>query len=636
MKKKNKSHEETKKENKSQNGIEKEKKFYKDVQKKSQRDENKKERRLVTAALPYINNIPHLGHIVGSHLPADIFSRFSKSKGYEVLFIGGSDENGSPCEIASEKIGVPLKFFLDKLYEEHKKIYDWFGISYDNFSRTSLEVHKETTQEFFKKINKNGYIHSGKIEVFYSPKEDRFLPDRYVIGTCPKCDYAEANGDQCENCSQIFDSTQLINPKSSVTGSEVEIREVEHLFLDLKKLSPKLKKWICSQKHWRNQVSSLALGWIKEGLKPKCITRDLKHGIPVPLKGFEDKVFYVWFDAPIGYVSSTKEVLSNNKEDISTNTKINSNNKNLVSINKKTISKNWECFWKDKNSKIYHFLGKDNIPFHTIFWPGIIMAEGSLNLPYQVVGLQYLNYEGGKFSKSKQRGIFCEKLLELEVNPDVWRAYLTQIIPEKSDSEFKWKEFQERINSDIIGNLGNFYNRVFTFIYNKLDGEIIKPSKTELDSQDKKLKKILKEKHKKITDYLENCEIRKAFSELLSLCSEGNKYFNDIEPWNSVKINLEKTKKRLYICANFARAISILSSPFIPQISKKAWTQLNLEGSPSERGIWNSADDLFYIQEKHKISKPEKLFEIIKDEDVEKYKKILSKGINLEDFFKKE
>ena len=562
------------------------------------------EKRLITAALPYINNIPHLGHIVGSHLPADIFARYCRLKGYETLFVGGSDENGSPCELAAEKIGVPLKKFLDKLHKEHKKIYDWFGISYDNFSRTSSEIHKLTTQEIFKQIYDSGFIKKGKIKVFYSLKEDRFLPDRYVVGTCPKCGYIEANGDQCEKCTEMLDPTELINPKSAVTSSEVEIREVEHLFLDLERLSPKLKKWIQKQKIWRTQVSSLALGWIKEGLHSRCITRDLKHGVPVPLKGFEDKVFYVWFDAPIGYVSATKEIASN-----------------------------WRDYWQKDSSKTYQFLGKDNIPFHTIFWPGMIMASGRLNLPYNVVGLQYLNYEGGKFSKSKKRGVFCERLPGLGVDADVWRAYLTQIIPETTDSEFKWKEFQERINSDIIGNLGNFYNRVFTFIQNKFEGEIIKPSDKELDKFDKQLIKDLKEHHKKIEEYLENCEIRKSFAELLVLSSKGNKYFNDTEPWKEIDKNPSVAKKRLYLCAGLARALSIMVSIYMPSIACKAWKQLNLSKSPLQRYLWDSAG-IIELPHKHKIGKPERLFNIIKDEDIEKYKEIVAQGTELADLFK--
>ena len=562
------------------------------------------EKRLITAALPYINNIPHLGHIVGSHLPADIFARFCRARGYETLFVGGSDENGSPCEIAAEKLKVPIQKFLDTLYEEHRKIYEWFGISYDNFSRTSRPIHHTTTKEIFKKIYDSGFITAGKIPVFYSSSEDRFLADRYVIGECPKCGYEKTNGDQCERCLEMLEPTALINPKSTLTGNLVEIREVEHLFLDLKKLSPELKKWIGKQKQWRRQVSSLALGWIKEGLRPRGITRDLKHGVSVPLKDFTDKVFYVWFDAPIGYVTATKEALPNK----------------------------WEDFWKKDSAKTYQFLGKDNIPFHTLFWPGVIMAHGELTLPYQIVGLQYLIYEGGKFSKSKKHGVFCERLPELNLSADVWRAYLTQIIPETSDSEFKWNEFRERINSDILGNLGNFYNRVFTFIQNKFESSIKKPGNLEFDARDKKLLASLEKKSSKITKYLEACEIRKAFFEILSLSSEGNKYFNDTEPWKTIKENPSEANRRLYLCANLARSLSIFIAPFMPSIAEKAWKQIGLKGKVDEVGSWDTANSL-EILDNHTIGKVEPLFKQISDEDIEEYKAIVAEGKELEDLF---
>ena len=434
------------------------------------KDIGMKERRLVTAALPYINNVPHLGHIVGSHLPADIFARYCRAKGYETLFVGGTDENGSTSEIAAEEIGVDIDIFCDKLYKEHKKVYDWFNISYDNFSRTTHPLHHKITQEFFEKIYENGFVKEGKLKVFYSPEEKRFLPDRYVKGTCSKCGYEDANADQCEKCTSVLDATQLTNPKSTITGNPVEVREATHLFLRLDQLSGKLEKWLKEKKNWRSQVTSLALGWIKEGLKERCITRDLRHGVKVPLKGFEDKVFYVWFDAPIGYISSTKEV----------------------------SPKNWGKFWKDKDTKIYHFLGKDNIPFHTIFWPGMLIANGEFNLPHYVEGLQYLNYEGGKFSKSKKKGVFCEKLPETDINPDIMRAYLTFIMPESGDTEFKWKDFQRRINSEMIGNYGNFVNRTLSFIYNKLDRKIERPSEQELTKSDKGLIDTMRKKVKKI------------------------------------------------------------------------------------------------------------------------------------------
>ncbi len=577
---------------------------------------NQKERRLITAALPYINNVPHLGHIAGSHLPADIFARYCRARGYETLFIGGTDENGSTSEIVADEIGIPIEVFSEKLYREHKKVYDWFNISYDSFSRTSKEIHHKTTQEFFKKIYDNGFITEDEMSVFYSPEEERFLPDRYVKGTCAKCGYTEANGDQCEKCTAILDTSSLLNPVSATSGKPVEVRKVKHLFFKLSEFSEKLEKWIKSQTHWREQVRNLALGWIKEGLKDRCITRDLKHGVKVPLKEFEDKVFYVWFDAPIGYISSTKEA-----------------------------SENWENFWKEKNTRIYHFLGKDNIPFHTIFWPAMLMANGEFILPYHIEGLQYLNYEGKKFSKSKKIGVFCEKLPGSSIDPDVLRGYLSFIIPDTGDSDFKWRDFQYRINSEIIGNFGNFINRTLSFIYNKLDGEILKPSVSELSEDDKNLIEKIKEKVVKIEESFEKVHLKTAFLEILSLCAEGNKYFNDREPWVIVKKNALEAKKILYICATLCRVLAVLIQPFLPAASEKIWKQLNLKGSPSEKGIWGSLilEDLngseYYgsilsqLPEKHKISKPSVLFQKLKDEDISKLKKHLSDVRELREFF---
>jgi methionyl-tRNA synthetase len=561
------------------------------------------ERRLVTAALPYINNIPHLGHIVGSHLPADIFARYCRLKGYDVLLIGGSDENGTPSELAAESLGVEIKVFLDKIYQEHKRIYEWFCISYDNFSRTSREIHHKTTQEFFKRIYENGFITKGKLKTFYCEKDKRFLPDRYVEGTCPKCGYEHANADQCEKCTALLDAEHLLNPKCKICGSTPIIKESEHLFLRLDKLSDKLEKWLKQNKHWRPQVTNLALGWIKEGLKPRCITRDLKHGVRVPIEGFEDKVFYVWFDAPIGYISSTKEK-----------------------------TKDWEKYWKDKKTKIYHFLGKDNIPFHTIFWPAMLMANGEFNLPYQVVGLQYLNYEGGKFSKSQKRGVFCEKLPESGINVDVMRAYLTFLIPEVADTEFKWSDFQARINSDVIGNYGNFINRVLSFIYHKLGNSIERPASSELTSSDKEFIKTIKERVKKIGDYLENIQLRNAFREILKLATVGNKYFNENEPWHLIKKDIKRANDVLYLCANLCRTLSIVSEPYLPNTAQKIWKQLNLEGSVDEPGIWDSAAEIA-LPESHSINKPSILFNKLTDEYIEELKKTVSDARELKSYF---
>lgn len=578
--------------------------MFKDLEYMVANEESNKPRRLVTAALPYINNVPHLGHIVGSHLPADIFARYCRAKGYETVFVGGTDENGSTSEIAALKLGVPLEEFSERLHQEHKRIYNWFGISYDNFSRTTRPVHHETVRDFFKEIYTKGFVKKGKMKVFYSPQDNLFLPDRYVIGECPKCGYEEANGDQCERCTSVLDPSQLKNPRSTVSGGKLEIKETEHLFLSLDKLSPQLKEWINSQPLWRDHVKKLALGWIKEGLKPRCITRDLRHGVKVPLEGFEDKVFYVWFDAPIGYVSSTKEATDK-----------------------------WKEFWKSKNSEIYNFLGKDNIPFHTIFWPGMVIAHGDFNLPKNVIGLQYLNYEGQKFSKSKGIGVFCERLPELGLEPDVWRHYLTQVIPETADSEFRWKDFQERVNSDLIGNYGNYVNRVLNFIHSRLGGTITRPPQERLTQIDRGLLEKISGKKEEIEQLLERGELRRAYSEILSLSSEGNKYINDTEPWVAIKNDPQRANDIFYNSAVLLKSLTILSAPYLPQTSQRVWSQLNLPGNPLDAKIWDTAGNDF--GERHKVNKPEILFRKLTDEQIEDYKSKASQGTDLKGYFKK-
>lgn len=551
-----------------------------------------------------MNNIPHLGHIVGSHLPADIFARFSRLKGYDVLFVGGSDENGTPSEIAAAGIGIDIDSFCARLHKEHKKIYDWFNISYDNFSRTSNKIHHDIAKEFFLKVYNNGYITKGKLYMFYCNNDNRFLPDRYVEGTCLKCGYDKANGDQCEKCTAVLDVKLLLDPKCKICGKKPEVKESEHLFLQLDKLSDKLKEWLESNRHWRPQVTNLALGWIKEGLKERCITRDLKHGVNVPVQGFEDKRQYVWFEAPIGYISAVAEL-------------------------KKT---NIKKYWQEKDSRVYHFLGKDNIPFHAIFWPAMLIANGEYNLPYNVVGLQYLNYEGGKFSKSQKRGVFCEKLPEVGIDSDVIRAYLTFLLPEQNDSEFKWSEFQARINADLIGNLGNFVNRTLTFIHNNLASSIKKS--VELDENDKKFQEIIKEKVLKIDELLEKVQLRGAFLEILALSAEGNKYFNDNQPWKLVKENPARTKEVLYFCANLCKTLAVVVNPYLPEASKNIWKQLGLKGAPDKKGSWSSSSELT-LAKAHKIGKPSLLFNKLTDEFIENMKKAVSDTTDLKKLFGK-
>ncbi|MCS7123409.1 MAG: methionine--tRNA ligase [Candidatus Aenigmarchaeota archaeon] len=555
---------------------------------------------LVLCALPYTNNVPHIGNIVGSHLPADIFARFCRMKNYETLFVGGADENGSPSEITALELRVDIKNFLDTLYPIHKKIYEWFNISYDIFSRTSKEIHHKVVKEFFLKIYENGFISEEEITLPFCENCKIFLPDRYVEGICPNCKYEKARGDQCENCSKILDPVDLINPKCKLCNKEPVFRKEKHLFLDLNKLENKIVEWIKSKEGiWREHVISYSLGWLKEGLKKRCITRDLKLGVKVPLKGYENKVFYVWFDAPIGYISFTLE----------------------------TSQENLEKFWKDKNCLIYNFLGKDNIPFHTIFWPAMLMANGEYNLPYNVVGLNYCNYEGSKISKSRKWGIFCEKIIESGVDVDIWRYYLIHLIPETADTEFKWKEFQDKVNGELIGNLANFVYRVLSFLKNHLNGKI---ENFKIGDKEKFTIAQIDYCLKTIVENLENVNIREAFRNVLKIAEIGNKYFQENEPWNLLKSNKTKCKKVIFFSSNIVRMLAVVLYPFLPKTAERIFEQLNLK----KEFKWEDRFEIKLTQ--HTINEPKPLFEKLDDKKIEKLKRELTEPINLKSFFKEE
>ena len=544
-----------------------------------------KEKRLITAALPYTNNVPHLGNLAGSHYPADVFARYCRLAGHDTVFIGGTDEHGTASEIAAQKFGITPKELCDFFYKIHKEIYDWFEISYDNFSRTSRPIHHDTSNEFLKIIYKNGYISEKIIKVPFCLNCQRELADRFIGGQCPNCSYDKARGDQCEQCGTMLDSEKLIKPKCLVCDKEnIQFNNVKHLFLDLEKLSPKIEKWLKTNKQIRPQVKNLAMGWINEGLKPRCITRNLKWGINVPIKGFEQFVWYVWAEAPIGYISSTKEW---NKT-------------------------KWKNYWLEPKAKIYNFIGKDNIPFHTIFFPGMLLAHKDINLPYNVVGLQYLNYERGKFSKSQNRGIFCENLPKLNLSVDYWRYYLAYLVPETKDTEFLWDDFKDKINSELVGNFGNFVNRNLTFTNKNFSGIVPKPT---LNVKDKKFIKEINDQIKVILSQYEKIEIRSSMDEIMKLSAMGNKYFQDNEPWK----DLERAKTVIYISVNLSRIVGLLIQPFIPSSSKRLLQMLNVDD--------NSFKEInkFTIQANHKINLPSLLFNKIEDKDIEELKEKTSK-----------
>ncbi|MFH1200159.1 MAG: methionine--tRNA ligase [Candidatus Micrarchaeota archaeon] len=560
------------------------------------------ERYLITAALPYVNNVPHIGNIAGSHLPADVFARYCRLKGRRTLFIGGTDENGAPSEIAAEKAGVPVRELCDTFFGIHRRIYEWFGLSYDNFSRTSRSLHHEITKEFFLELQAKGFIFEKEMRQPYCPKDKRFLADRFVEGKCPKCAAQGARGDQCEKCSSMLNPDELLEPYCVLCKSKPEIRETMHLFLDLEKLQPELKKWVGSQKHWKPQVKNLALGWLAEGLKKRCITRDLKWGVKVPVRGYEDKVFYVWFDAPIGYISSTKEWILKNTA--------------LKGREEKEFAAWWKRDPAPLHTKLYHFIGKDNIPFHTIFFPAMLIGNGSFIMPHQVAGYQFLNYEGGKISKSKGRGVFCESFVEskeLSGDADLWRFFLTYRLPEVRDTEFTWKEFQSRINTELLGNLGNLVHRISTFIAAK-KGAIVPEKPPHLSKEDEKMLAGIDAAVKKVDALYDDIEFVAAIQAILELSAECNRYFQAAEPWK----NPARQDAVLYAGARTCAALSVLLSPVMPATAAKIRKVFGLK----KKFAW---DDALAEDVSGKPVAPEIIRERLTDEQIAQMKLLSTK-----------
>lgn len=547
---------------------------------------------LVTAALPYSNALPHIGNIVGSHLPADIFARFLRLFGEEVVFVGGTDEHGSPIEVAAFQAKLTPKQLCDNLFSVHKQIYDWFGISYDNFSRTSKQTNHKITQEIFLRLLNKGFISKKKVLLPYCNIDRKFLPDRWIEGTCPHCGYRPARGDQCaDSCGRLLDPSELIDPYCVICKTKPIFKEVEHLFLDLPKLQKQLEKWIKANKHWKTNVRNLALGWIKEGLQPRGISRDLTWGISIPLQGFQDKVFYCWFDAPIGYISSTVEWSE--------------------AVGK---PEEWRKYWQDKETKIVHFIGKDNIVFHAIIWPAVLIGSGEFNLPYQVAGMEFLNYEGDKISKSRNWGIFLDVVSSevkvkvgdkaIDIEPDLLRFYLALIIPELKDSDFVWKEFERKVNGELIGNFGNLAFRVLTFLRSNFNSTVPEPD--ELKLKDKNLIKKIEETKKDVKKSVLELKFKDALRKIFALSKAGNKYFQEKKPWETLKKNPSDCRNTLYVAANLVRSLAILIEPFLPFTAEKLWQQLNLEGSVHEQNFENVGK--LELKPGHKIAVTEPLF----------------------------
>ena len=504
-------------------------------------------KRLVTSALPYVNNIPHLGNLT-QVLSADVFARFCRSKGYETLYVCGTDEYGTATETRAAKEGVSPRELCDHYHAIHEEIYKWFNIGFDYFGRTSTPKQTEIVQAIFKKVDEAGYITEKETEQLYCPQCRRFLADRFVEGTCPHCGSTDARGDQCDACQTLLEPTELINPRCGVCGSTPVIKKTKHLYLDLPKVLPLLENWLKDASvdgFWAKNAVQVTKSWIRDGLKERCITRDLKWGIPVPKEGYEDKVFYVWFDAPIGYIS-----ISANYTDA------------------------WKDWWqKPEDVELFQFIGKDNIPFHTVIFPSTLLATGEKwTMLHHMSSTEYLNYEGGKFSKSKGIGIFGNDVQETGIPADVWRFYMFYNRPENADFTFTWKDFQEKVNGELIGNLSNLVNRTLTFVKRFFDGNL------GAGPVDEALLAQIKEKEAHITDLLEHAEERDAFREIFALSSIGNKAFQDSEPWKLRNSDPEKAKAILRTLVGLIRDLGIMIEPYMPTASQTLLGFLGCKG----------------------------------------------------------
>ncbi|MBA4134083.1 MAG: methionine--tRNA ligase [Flavobacterium sp.] len=544
----------------------------------------------ITAALPYTNGPIHIGHLAGVYVPSDIYARYLRLQGKDVAFICGSDEHGVAISMKAKKEGITPQEVIDKYNAIIKKSFEDFGISFDNYSRTSAKIHHETASAFFKKLYDNGDFIEEVTEQLYDAKAEQFLADRFVTGTCPKCENPEAYGDQCERCGSTLNATDLINPKSTITGETPIIKETKHWFLPLDRYQDFLQKWILEDhaKDWKTNVLGQVKSWLDDGLKPRAVTRDLDWGIDVPVEGAEGKKLYVWFDAPIGYISATKEWAARE-------------------------GKNWEDYWKKEDTKLVHFIGKDNIVFHCIIFPAMLKAEGSFILPDNVPANEFLNLEGNKLSTSKNWAVWLhEYLIDFPDKQDVLRYALTANAPETKDNDFTWKDFQARNNNELAAVFGNFINRVVVLTNKYYNG--IVPTPNELTEVDEQTLAELKAYPAVIASSLERYRFREAQVELMNVARLGNKYLADEEPWKMVKTNPERVQTQMYVALQIASALAILSEPFLPFTSQKLCKMLNIQ-----LNHWNLEFDQWNLTKAgHQIGQAEILFAQIEDVEIQK------------------
>lgn len=551
-------------------------------------------RHLITSALPYINGVKHLGNLVGSMLPADVYARYLRSRGHDVLAICATDEHGTPAELSALEAGLDVATYCAQMHAQQKQLGERFGLSFDHFGRSSSPQNRELTQHFAARLEAGGFLLERTTKQVYSIDDGRFLPDRYVTGTCPHCGFDKARGDQCDNCTRVLDPADLINPRSTLSGSaRLELRDSRHLFIDLPALGAEVRAWIDSHRaDWPTVTTSIAYKWLDEGLQARCITRDLKWGVPVDRPGYEDKVFYVWFDAPIEYIGSTKEWADLDP-----------------------AHRDWKAWWQGGDSVRYtQFMAKDNVPFHTIIFPATIFGSREpWKQPDYVKGVNWLTYEGGKFSTRDHRGIFMDDALEL-LPADVWRYWLMANTPESSDADFVWDQFAAQINKDLVGVYGNFVNRVVKFAQSKLGPTI--PDGGAPGELEAKLHAELDGRIRDLGSYLDDLAFRKAMQELRAIWTAGNTYLAEAAPWTAIKTDRDRAAVVVRTALNLARVLAILSAPVMPTTSAKILDDL---GVPADLRTWPTrpmAEELAALPAGHAYRDGGLLFGKIEDTQV--------------------
>ena len=546
----------------------------------------KKTKYLVTAALPAANNYVHIGHLVGAYLTSDIYVRFRKLNNDDVIFICGSDEYGTAIEMAALGQNVTPKEIIDRYHFSNKKAFEDMGIEFDIFSRTSNEMHHITSQEFFLNLYEKNILVQKTEKQLFSNKEQRFLADRFVVGTCPVCGYEEARGDECPNCGSNLSPLELINPRSKITGDTPVVKEATHFFFPLENYQDKLVEWISSKKHWRQNVLNYCKGWFKAGLRGRAITRDLDWGVKIPIDGYEGKVIYVWFEAPIGYISATKELfIERNEPD------------------------KWKDYWQNENTKLIQFMGKDNIVFHAIVFPAMLMAHGDYILPDNIPANEFLNIKGEKLSKSKDNGILVKDIVK-KFSPDLLRYTFTSILPENKDSEFELKDIQTKNNSELAAILGNFINRTVVFSKNKFDSKI--PAKNLLNKEDAELLEYIKSQANIISDNYDSFKFREALFETMNIARAANKYFNDSQPWKAIKEDRSRCETIINICLEVCHSLAIAMSPVMPFTSEKILKILSKDNTDFK---WNKIGELV-LKSGTELGENEILFPQIEDKQI--------------------